>query len=323
MLESIAISGTYQTEFTIGDTFNHDGVVVTATYDDDSTAIVTASAVFSNPDMSTAGSKTITVSYTENEVTKTDQYSITVSAPPTLVSIALSGTYPTSFTVGDTFSHSGIIVTATYDDDSTAVVTGSATFSEPDMSSAGTKTVTVTYTEGGETATTTYDITVAPSGGQHTEYYYEKVTSTNDLIDGGRYLIVCEDQSVALDGSLTTLDAESDIISVSPSNGEIASSVTTEASYFTITESNGSYLIQSASGKYIGHTGSKNTLNQSDTATLTNTITFDGNGNANINGGGSYNLRYNKTSGQTRFRYYTSAQTSIQLYVRKSRTVND
>ena len=322
VLESIALSGTYDTEFTVGDTFNHTGLVVTATYDDDSTAIVTSSAVFSSPDMSTAGTKTVTVSYTENEVTKSAQYTITVSAPPTLVSIALSGTYQTEFTVGNTFNHTGLVVTATYDDDSTAIVTEAATFSTPDMSTAGTKTVTVTYEEGGETATATYDITVSPSGGTHTEYYYEKITATNELIDGGKYLIVCEDQSVALDGSLTTLDAVQDTISVSPSAGEIATSVTVEASYFIITESNNSYLIQSASGKYIGHTGSKNTLNQSDSATLTNTIAFS-NGDVLIGGGGSYYLKYNKASDQKRFRYFTTAQTAIQLYVRKSRTVND
>ena len=323
VLESISLSGTYQTEFTVGDTFNHTGVVVTATYDDESTANVTSSAVFSSPDMSTAGSKTVYVSYTENEVEKTTSYTITVSAPPVLESITLSGTYQTEFTVGNTFNHNGLVVTAHYDDESTANVTASATFSEPDMSSQGTKTITVTYIEGGVTATATYDITVSPSGGTHTEIYYEKVTSVDDLVSGGTYLIVCEDQSVALDGSLETLDAVEDTISISPSGGEIASSLTTEASYFTITFSNDSYLIQSASGKYIGHTGTKNTLNQSDSASLTNTITFDGSGNANINGGGSYNLRYNKASDQKRFRYFTSAQTSIQLYIRKSRTVND
>ncbi len=335
VLESIAISGTYQTEFTVGDTFNHDGVVVTATYDDDSTAIVTASAVFSNPDMSTAGSKTITVSYTENEVTKTDQYSITVSAPPTLVSIALSGTYPTSFTVGDTFSHSGIIVTATYDDDSTAVVTGSATFSEPDMSSAGTKTVTVTYTEGGETATTTYDITVAPSGGQHTEYYYEKVTSTNAMVDGGTYLIVCEYDGFIFDGNLSTLDASSNTVATTfsnPPSGEIASTTNIDNAAFTITaveNESGKYYIKSHSGYYIGGEATdKNGLKQSSStsAQYKNTITFNS-GNVHIVANSGTVLRYNYTSGQDRFRYFKSttytSQRAIQLYIRKSRTVND
>ncbi len=79
--------------------------------------------------------------------------------------ISLDGDYPTTFNVGDSFSHEGITVTATYVDESTSEettsdVTSSATFSEPDMTTAGTKTVTVSYTEGDVTKTATYNITV-------------------------------------------------------------------------------------------------------------------------------------------------------------------
>ena len=58
-----------QTTFTVGDTFNSSGLVVTAAYDDNSTKQVTPTSV-SAPDMTTAGTKTITVSYTENGVRK-------------------------------------------------------------------------------------------------------------------------------------------------------------------------------------------------------------------------------------------------------------
>lgn len=50
----------------------------------------------------------------------------------------------TSFTVGDTFSYSGLVVTAIYDDESTEAVTD-YTVSSPDMSTEGEKTVNVTY----------------------------------------------------------------------------------------------------------------------------------------------------------------------------------
>lgn len=81
-LSSISLGGTYDTEFTVGDTFSHTEMVVTATYSDESTADVSSSATWSSPDMSTAGQKTVTVSYTEG-VTKTADYPITVSAPTT------------------------------------------------------------------------------------------------------------------------------------------------------------------------------------------------------------------------------------------------
>lgn len=77
-LDHIVLGGTYQTEFYVGDTFTHDGLTVTAHYDDASSMDVTSSATFSNPDMSVAGTKTITVSYEENSVTKTATYDITV-----------------------------------------------------------------------------------------------------------------------------------------------------------------------------------------------------------------------------------------------------
>ena len=84
-LKSIAVEG-MTTTFEQGDVFNFDGTC-TATYsvtkDDvpqaDETKTVTPTSV-STPDMSTTGEKEITVTYTENEVTKTASYNITVSA---------------------------------------------------------------------------------------------------------------------------------------------------------------------------------------------------------------------------------------------------
>jgi len=159
-LASIAISGTYLTSFYVNDEFSHEGAVVTATYEDASTRDVSATATFSAPDMTSTGTKEVTVSYTEGEVTKTATYNITVIERPALTSIALSGTYTTTFSQGDDFNHDGLVVTATYADDSTKDVTDDATFSAPDMTTIGTKTVTVSYTEGAVTETATYEITV-------------------------------------------------------------------------------------------------------------------------------------------------------------------
>ena len=161
-LASIALSGTYQTVFHQGDTFNHDGMTVTATYEDSSNKDVTEDAVFSSPDMSTTGVKTVTVTYTENDVEKSTSYDITVNEPATLTSIALSGSYQTEFTEGDSFTNEGIVVTANYDDETSKIVTGSTTFTGYNMSSVGVQTVTASYTENEVTKTTTYDIIVNP-----------------------------------------------------------------------------------------------------------------------------------------------------------------
>ena len=78
-LVSIAVSG-QKTEFNVGDEFTHDTAKVTATYSDNTTKDVTASATFSSPDMTTAGTKEVTVTYQEGGVTKDVKYDITVSA---------------------------------------------------------------------------------------------------------------------------------------------------------------------------------------------------------------------------------------------------
>ena len=97
-----------------------------------------------------------------------------------VTSIALSGTYPTTFVEGSTFSHEGIVVTATYDDNSTVDVTERATFSEPNMTQVGEQTVTVTYLD--KTATYTINITALPT---HTATFsIEGITSTQDFKEG-------------------------------------------------------------------------------------------------------------------------------------------
>ena len=161
-LSSIALSGTYSTTFTEGSSFNHTGMTVTATYSDATTADVTASATFSGYDMSTPGTQTVTVSYTESGVTETATYTITVTAR-TLSSIAVGGTPKTTFTLGEDFSFGSGTVTATYDNLTTKDVTASATFSGYNKNTLGEQTITVSYTEGGVTETTSYTITVVQS----------------------------------------------------------------------------------------------------------------------------------------------------------------
>ena len=72
------LQGTYTTSDSISDVTSH--ITVTATYDDTSTAEVTPFAVFdtTNVDMTTAGTYTIGVSYTEDNVTKTTTVSLAV-----------------------------------------------------------------------------------------------------------------------------------------------------------------------------------------------------------------------------------------------------
>ena len=71
-------------DFFVGDAFTSDGLVVTAAYSNCDSKVVTPVSI-STPDMSTVGKKTVTVTYTENAVTKTKDYSITVAEKPVVV----------------------------------------------------------------------------------------------------------------------------------------------------------------------------------------------------------------------------------------------
>lgn len=73
-----------QTTFTVGDAFTSTGLVVTAAYSNCENKVVTPTNI-STPDMSTVGTKTVTVTYTENAVTKTKDYTITVAEKPVVV----------------------------------------------------------------------------------------------------------------------------------------------------------------------------------------------------------------------------------------------
>ena len=95
VLSGISLSGSYKTEFSVGDSFDTTGLVVTATYDyGGSPRDVTSSCEISSPDMFTTGEKQIEVSYTEGSVTKYAYYSINVSE----ASSGLSGTYSGTYT---------------------------------------------------------------------------------------------------------------------------------------------------------------------------------------------------------------------------------
>lgn len=75
--------------------------------------------------------------------------------------IELSGDYPTEFYVGDEFSHEGMVVTATYTDDTTKDVTAEAEFSGFDSSAIKeNQTITVSYTENAKTVETTYKVNI-------------------------------------------------------------------------------------------------------------------------------------------------------------------
>lgn len=168
------------------------------------------------------------------------------------------------------------------------------------------------------TTTMTGDLTLTAKWKESgTTLYFEKVTSVNDITDDGLYLIVYEngEKAYAFNSSLATLDATNNYKELALTALGIAVNDTSNSVTFRITKnSDGTFAILSASNNYIYRKTNSNGLDQSTTkSNSTNTITIDANGNVLIVSSNT-TLKFNSNSGQTRFRYYKSGQSSISLY---------
>ncbi|MBE6760418.1 MAG: PASTA domain-containing protein [Ruminococcaceae bacterium] len=106
------------------------------------------------------GAGTTTITVTTVDGAKTAACTVTVNRTLSSVSI-ISQPTKTVYYLGDSFDRSGLSVRANYNDGTSADITGSCTLSGFNSSSAGTKTVTAGYSEGGITRSGSFQITVS------------------------------------------------------------------------------------------------------------------------------------------------------------------
>ena len=161
-----------KTRYMINETFKSSGLIINVVYDDGSSGVI-KKYTLSSPDMTSYGSKSITVTFesftTTFDIMVVDVAKIEVTSLPT----------KTRYYEDDEFLSSGIIVSQVYTDGIKEEIAGYS-LSSPDMSSGGEKTITVTYNK----FTTTFTIMVIGVSGIEvsktpikTEYY------TNDSLD--------------------------------------------------------------------------------------------------------------------------------------------
>ena len=283
-LTSIEATGMTQA-YQVGDTFSFDGALI-ATYSDGDSDTVNPTSV-STPDMSTSGNKTVTITYTENGITKSTTYNIYVAEKQlALLSISLSG-QKTSYFVGDNFVFTGTC-TANYEEGATKEVTPTSV-STPDMSTAGNKTVTVSYTENGVSKTTSYTINVQAVtlssitlGGLTTEYYVGdslvKPTVTASYSNGTTKVVTEEATFTGFD-STTPISSQTITVSfgglTETYNVSISEKETpTQSGYVKVTSTDevtsGDYLIVYETGK-VAFNGGLSTL---DAANNTISVTI-------------------------------------------------
>lgn len=207
-LESITV--VYNGEnIKVGGTLNNDDFIVTAHYSDQTTKKITNFNA-SELDSTTAGEKVITITYTENDVTKACQVVVIVEEDeqpnppiPVVTLESITAVYNGEYVkVGGTLNNDDIVVTANYSDESSKEVTNFAVagFSS---ATAGVCTVTVSYSEDGVTKETTINITIVDDsnpvifdsnlsvhflelGNQYSgDCVYIKAGETDILIDAG------------------------------------------------------------------------------------------------------------------------------------------
>ena len=173
-----------ETAYEIGDTIDLTGMVVHAFYSD-GTSHEISNYTYSPHVVSSASDTEVTITYTEDGITKTAIQDITVGNTPNLVSIAVS-TPPTKVTykAGEYFDPSGMVVTATFDNGTTKNVSG-YTYSPTRTLQQDDSVITISYTKKGITKTTTQNITVVyltsiaiTNPPTYTSYYDDEIFNT-------------------------------------------------------------------------------------------------------------------------------------------------
>ena len=153
--ERTEVGGNYKTEYAAGEKFDVTNLVVEAVYSDGSKQPITDYTIVNGDQALSKGTTSVTIRYMLNDEEKTAEIAITVGDAK-LVSIAISGEYKTSYTEGDKFDPTGLVVTATYTDGDRDV-TEDAVVNGDQALAFGASKVTVSY--GGMTAD--IDISVA------------------------------------------------------------------------------------------------------------------------------------------------------------------
>ena len=300
--------------FNEGDKFVFDGEVWAINSDDTETNVTNSQLVHFVYDMNKVGTQTVTVSYLGFTAT----YEITINAVEkwqitwNVSGATNTGLSPATVVKGQTIGKLPNPKAIPNGCDGKTFVG----WTESNVVNADGSDITFITSETVPSKNTTYYAVFATQIGSSGDGDYVKVTETPADFSG-EYLIVYEAGNLAFNGGLTTLDAASNTISVTIDGNTIKSTSTTDAAKFTIAKATEGYSIKSKSGQYIGRTTDANGLDESQSTTYANTLSFDAEGNANIISGGTY-LRYNSASNQNRFRYYRSSsytgQKPIALY---------
>ena len=188
-----------KTAYKYGESFTPAGMVVAARYTDGQSRAVTG-YTYSPSGALKLSDTTITVSYTEGDVTKTTTQAITVAKVLDRIAVTTPPNR-TSYFSGEQFSTAGMVVTAYYTDGSSGAVTG-YTYSPTGALAAGNTTITVSYTEGGVTKTTTQAITVTTINTTLNSNSWATIKAVSDAGKGDNYWDVGDTKTITINGTV-------------------------------------------------------------------------------------------------------------------------
>lgn len=232
-------------DYIVNDVFDQTGMEVTAYYSDGSSRKLNNSEYeIDGKDLNTAGTKTVTVRYTEGRVTKEDTVEVYV-ADVKAVKIEVTELPETNYTVGDVFDPEGMKVTITYNDDHTEVFENGMNCeftSEKPFKTVGDQEVTISC-EGLETsipvfvAEKEYKVTVKVNGEGGT------VSRKDGIVKGNETFTFTatpkagyEFDSVKANGQAeTSFDKETNKVTVSNVQSDVTIEVYFKQTLYTVT----------------------------------------------------------------------------------------
>ena len=144
-------------------------------------------------------------------------------------------------------------------------------------------TATIAATNEYKSATANYQIKVVDPNKPAevvTPMFFKKVMSTDELIEGGQYIIVCEDQKTAI-SEVSSNKGQS--ISVSIGDNNTIEYNSNNVFTLAVASTSGAYNLTDETGKYLSTSSNSTNLTLNVSSTYKDwKITFDENGNAKI-----------------------------------------
>ena len=227
-VKSIELTKPTKLEYKYGESLDTSGMSVKAIYDDNQSEVIKSDYSVTGYDKTKSGTQTITVTYRNQTAT----FDVTVAEPQiTKIEITTPPT-TTEYYVGQDLKTDGMVVTVTFEDESTKTTTA-YTLSGYDKNTVGTQTVTVSY----KGFSATFDVTVKEA---------EAVSISGVTVEGKTY----DGKPIEYSGTATSDNYNGDYEYIwEKADGTVLDSAPINA---------GSYkLVVKVSDETFAHTGSK------------------------------------------------------------------